>query len=57
MVSLQVRMVRASTTYYLVTTTRDAGATGSISIRADGPIGTGTDSTGKNDITIEVIEQ
>jgi len=30
-------MNRASMTYYLVTTTRDPEATGTISVRADGP--------------------
>lgn len=40
-------MIRAVTAYFLVTTTRDPEATGSISIRADGPNRNEVNSTGK----------
>ena len=45
-------MIRATTDYYLVTTTRDPEATGTINVKAGGPNLDGTSGTGKNDTTV-----
>ena len=50
-------MIRASTEYYLVTTTRDTEATGSINVKAAGPITTGSNRIGKNDTIMERMKK
>lgn len=47
-------MARAATRYYLVTTTRDTEATGSISIKVSGPNAVDGNSASKSNATIEV---